>query len=291
MEARNPARQAEPAPTADDARKGFLLSLSERLRATADPAEVKRIAVEMLRRHLGTSRVGYREMKADGKTLRPGLAQNGNPPLEAFGSEIAESLRAGRSILLNDVWEDPRTRCAGAARLWESVQTRAAIAVPLFRERRLVTILFALDASPRDWDEREVQLMEDVAERTWDAVERARAEEALRESEMRLREMADAMPALISSIDADQRYCFVNQLYCEVFARPREQILGQTIQELVSEEVYEARRPYLERAFAGEHVTYEVHLPGDPTGKRWRNTSRALRKTVRLRAFSSSSRT
>jgi len=268
MEARNPARQAEPAPTADDARKGFLLSLSERLRATADPAEVKRIAVEMLRRHLGTSRVGYREMKADGKTLRPGLAQNGNPPLEAFGSEIAESLRAGRSILLNDVWEDPRTRCAGAARLWESVQTRAAIAVPLFRERRLVTILFALDASPRDWDEREVQLMEDVAERTWDAVERARAEEALRESEMRLREMADAMPALISSIDADQRYCFVNQLYCEVFARPREQILGQTIQELVSEEVYEARRPYLERAFAGEHVTYEVHLPGDPTRKR-----------------------
>jgi signal transduction histidine kinase len=43
-------------------------------------------------------------------------------------------------------------------------------------------------ASPRHWTDSQVQLAEEVAERTWAAVERARAEEALRHSEASLQE-------------------------------------------------------------------------------------------------------
>jgi PAS domain S-box-containing protein len=45
----------------------------------------------------------------------------------------------------------------------------------------------AHDAHPREWIEREIALLEETAERTWAAVERARAEAALRASEERLR--------------------------------------------------------------------------------------------------------
>ena len=53
----------------------------------------------------------------------------------------------------------------------------------------------ANNATPRVWLAAEIALVRDVAERTWEAVERARAEAALREREYRLRLALDASEA------------------------------------------------------------------------------------------------
>ncbi len=91
-----------------------------------------------------------------------------------------------------------------------------------------------------------------------DISDRKRAEETLRQRETELRLVTNSVPALISFIDADQRYRFTNQGYEEWFARPAVgDIYGKHIQEVVGEATYAEIRPYVEQVLAGEQVTFE----------------------------------
>ncbi|MET0295627.1 MAG: PAS domain-containing protein, partial [Phenylobacterium sp.] len=94
-----------------------------------------------------------------------------------------------------------------------------------------------------------------------DITARKLAEAALAQSEERLRDITDAMPVLISYVDADQRFQFVNKAYEQRFRRPLHQIRGELLKDVFGDALYEARRPFVERALAGEHVTYEVPFP------------------------------
>jgi PAS domain S-box-containing protein len=78
---------------------------------------------------------------------------------------------------------------------------RAYIAVPMMRENRWIATLWVSTDTPRIWSQEEVALLETVAERTWAAIERIRAEKALRQSEERFRQAADAASALIYEVD------------------------------------------------------------------------------------------
>ncbi len=94
-----------------------------------------------------------------------------------------------------------------------------------------------------------------------DITERKLAEQEAVESEERLRAITDALPVLISYVDSDQVFRFVNKTYETWFDRPRSEILGRRVDEVMSPEMYEARRSNLERALAGEEVSYEVEFP------------------------------
>ncbi len=90
------------------------------------------------------------------------------------------------------------------------------------------------------------------------SVERtAAAEEALRESEERLRLVADNVPALISYLDRDQRYRFSNRTYDDWLGIPHSQMHGRSVAEVFGKEAYERIRPHIERVLAGEAVEFE----------------------------------
>ena len=91
-----------------------------------------------------------------------------------------------------------------------------------------------------------------------DITERKLAEQEARESEAQLLAIADALPVLISYVDKEQVFRFVNKTYETWFERPRSEILGRRVEEVMSPAMYEARRPYVERALAGEMQSYEV---------------------------------
>lgn len=93
-----------------------------------------------------------------------------------------------------------------------------------------------------------------------DITRRKRSEEALRDGERRIRLITDAMPALISYVDADERYQFVNEPYSRWVGLPEHRIVGHRMSEVLTPEFYGRRRDYILRALSGEAVTFEVEL-------------------------------
>jgi len=86
------------------------------------------------------------------------------------------------------------------------------------------------------------------------------AEEALQESEARLRTVADALPMRVAYIDADERYRFNNLAYERDFGLSRDQIQGHTMHELLGDPAYERVRPHIRAALAGEAVTFQSEI-------------------------------
>lgn len=93
-----------------------------------------------------------------------------------------------------------------------------------------------------------------------DITDLKRAEQSLRESEKRIELIIDTVPALISYVDRDLRYRFVNRQYEEWFGRPASEIIGRHVQEMLGESRFEEIKAFAERALAGEKVSYERSL-------------------------------
>jgi diguanylate cyclase (GGDEF)-like protein/PAS domain S-box-containing protein len=83
------------------------------------------------------------------------------------------------------------------------------------------------------------------------------AEIALRESEARLRTIADTLPTMVAYIDAAQVYRFHNRAYDREFGRNGIEVLGMTVLATIGEERYRTLAPYVRRALAGEILTFE----------------------------------
>ncbi|WP_160164072.1 sensor histidine kinase [Nafulsella turpanensis] len=76
--------------------------------------------------------------------------------------------------------------------------------------------------------------------------------------EEQLRQITDALPVLISYIDEDRRYRFVNAAYERWFGISRNQINAKPLREVVGGEGYKAVSGLLDRAFRGETINEEV---------------------------------
>ena len=76
--------------------------------------------------------------------------------------------------------------------------------------------------------------------------------------------IADSLPMLLSYVDSEERFRFVNKRFEETFRRPIEEILGCEVRDILGETAYEKIRPGIGLARAGQNVTQEmvVDLPG-----------------------------
>ncbi len=71
--------------------------------------------------------------------------------------------------------------------------------------------------------------------------------------------IAEAIPAVVAYIDADERYVYANHFYIERYARP-EGLIGRQVRDVLGPEQYARLAPYVRRALAGETVSFEVEL-------------------------------
>ena len=174
-------------------RQEFLLKLSDALRPLADPSDIQLQAMRVLGEHLGVTRAQYCEADETGTFLSPaeGYAKDA-PPLtdclrvDDFNPYIGEAFRAGQAVVVGDVATDPGIK-SDRLEAYDALGIQAFIGIPLIKDDRLVGLLCLHQSKARAWSDSEVALAEETAERTWAAVEQARAEAALKESEHRLR--------------------------------------------------------------------------------------------------------
>lgn len=90
-----------------------------------------------------------------------------------------------------------------------------------------------------------------------DISERKRAEAAMVQQQATLRALTDAIPALVSFIDTDERYQFCNRQYQAIFGIEPETMLGRTLHDFYGDELYRHSKPYIDTALAGQSALYE----------------------------------
>jgi PAS domain S-box-containing protein len=171
-----------------------LLGLSDRLRELVEPDAIAHEASERLGRTLQADRAGF--MRVDGGWVvstgdwtAPGVPPvEGSHALARYGSHAVD-LQAGRTLVIRDVTNDPRT-AAHAAR-WAALKIGAVIAVPLLVQGRLAGMMRVHAVAPREWTEAEIDFSREVANRAFAAYERGEAQLALERLNARLEQLVE----------------------------------------------------------------------------------------------------
>ncbi|MEG3181907.1 PAS domain-containing protein [Sphingomonas sp. LT1P40] len=201
--------------------QAFIYGLVDRQRALDSPDAIMRLSATALARRLKIDRVGFYRVGADGNVNFGPSINNGKLP-DAKGVIPAENLgpaldsyRQGRTVVVGDSATDPAYAATEFARLSPS-----AVGVPLMRGGIWVATLYANTAVPRAWRPEEVSFIEAVAEIAWDAVERAAAVTALRESEAKFRGIANSIDHMIWSTRPDGYHDYYNDRWYEYTGVP-----------------------------------------------------------------------
>ena len=254
------------------ARQAFQLALVDLFRVMRRPDDIMAAAAAALGSHLGVARCGYGEVSAEGVVIHgsgdwtsgalPSLA--GEPcVLAALGAGVLDELRGGRTVFVSDCHNDPRSADPVNAETWAKIGICALIVVPLIRDGVLAAILYAHEDGTRHWSQAELALVEDVALRTMDAVDRLRAELALKASEGRYRSLFDSIDAGFCVIEmlfdgdrsVDYRFVEVNQAFHRNTGL--DDVIGRTMRELAPNMEQHWFDRYGHVATTGESLRFE----------------------------------
>ncbi|MGH1570534.1 PAS domain-containing protein [Methylobacterium sp. P31] len=249
-------------------RQAFLLELSDALRPVADPVEIQMTAARLLGQHLGANRVAYAEDAGDGETVILARSYDaGVPDIEGryryadYGPELLGTLRGGQPVVRSDIANDSRLSDAQKA-AHARLQLGAILDVPLVKGGRLVAVLAVHFAAAHPFRPGEVRLALDVAERTWAAVERARAEKAAHALAERSREILESISDAFYAVDRDWRFTYVNRRAEDWWGRSRTDFIGKVywdeFPQAVGSEAYQA---HLRAAETGDVVRLETVSP------------------------------
>jgi PAS domain S-box-containing protein len=224
-------------------RAAFHVELSERLGGLSEPRAITLAAATALGSHLGVARAGYGEIDETEQvvsverdwTQDPSVASLAGEAriLDAFGPAVIAELRAGHTLVVEDCLADPRTLDEAYAPTWASIGCRSLIVTPLIRDGRFRAILYIHEPAPRHWTATEVRLVERVAQRTWDAAERARIEKNLRDSEALKSAIVEAALDCVVTVTDDSRVIEWNPAAERTFGYLRDAALGRDLAELI----------------------------------------------------------
>jgi PAS domain S-box-containing protein len=219
---------------AAEQRQAFQLALADRIRPLLDPEEVTAVASALLGELLGCGRVVYGEADRTGSflMLKPDWTDGAMVPmggmqlrLDDFGVPVADVIRAGRRLVVDDILAD----LAGApyADAYLATGIRAFLAIPLMKEGRLRAVLNIHHAQVRHWTPAEIAMAEDMVDRTWFAVEGARAQAALRAERDQSRQIFDSMAEGFGLLDSEWTIVQVNEIGARLSHRNPDELRGR----------------------------------------------------------------
>ncbi|WP_426954154.1 PAS domain S-box protein [Muricoccus radiodurans] len=254
-------------------RQAFLLALGDAMRAEPSAGGKIETAARHLGERLRASRVLWAEYDwqkglahifsgwfADGAQPFPTVMQ-----LKDYDGEVLNDLRAGRTVRVDHVGllvAEPAYAAIAA------VGVQALLSVPLLVGGRLVVNVSIHQHEPRRWSDGDVALVQDVAERLWAEVARARTEAALAASEERFRAFAEHSADTIWIASGDgTRLEYLSPAFERMFGEDRAAVMANLGRwaELLHPDDREAAMRAMPRTLAGEMaiVHYRVVRPSD----------------------------
>jgi PAS domain S-box-containing protein len=167
----------------DLTRDRFLVRVDDALRPLVGSADITYTAARVLGQYLDVHRCAYAFAEDDQDTfVLTGNYTNGVDSIvgryrfRQFGAECLRLMRAGEPYVVNDSEQDPRID-EEDRKAYRLTAIRAVICVPVAKKSRFVAAMAVHMNVPRSWSKLEVELVQQVASRCWESIERARVEE------------------------------------------------------------------------------------------------------------------
>ncbi|MET0258479.1 MAG: PAS domain S-box protein [Methylobacterium sp.] len=207
-------------------RQAALVRLGDEGREFGEPVDYTLRALEVLGETIDIDRVGYATLDAQeqfatvvGEWTRPGfMPLSGRLRIADFGTSLVAGLRRGL-MAIEDVQIDPATADGAAA--WARIRSRSMLNLSVVEDGRVQVILYLHCSRPRSWPGDDVAFVREVLNRAWSFSRRRRTEQALRETEARLRLAHET--AEIGSFDFELQ---TGTLVCDQRCRDAFGILG-----------------------------------------------------------------
>ncbi len=198
-------------------------------------------------------------------------------------------LLQGKERVIDNIYEVSLSDCN--LQFHEQMQIQANLIVPILLtpesapDLELWGLLIAHQcATPRDWKDKEVEFMGDLAIQLAVAIQQALLVEHIQQENRQRRRTEAALSVyqkIVSSskeamafVDRDYIYRAVNPFYEQKFGLPSDQIVGSRVAEIVGENVFTTIiKPYLDRALAGEEIHYERWFNFEQVGEEFLEVS------------------
>ena len=180
--------------------------------------------------------------------------------------DLLRTMRAGEVWVMSDVMNDARANAEKIAALGIG----AMASVPFARDNEWLFNLTLYDRQARYWREDEVDLLRELATHIWTRLERARAEEALRETQKRFESIANLVPDLLWDSEPDGSTNWYNLRWLEYTGQLFEEAIGWGWTDAIHPDDREASaRRYGQAVAAGEPLRQEHRIRRHDGVYRW----------------------
>ncbi len=268
--------QSEPAPHALD----HLKLLAEASRALAESSnnldDALQTAAQLLTDNIGDMCV-VRMLTADGRRLVPRGLRHRDPrrmenllelvPTHAIpiGEGLnGEVLRTRQSVKrwFGTREEGSREVHPHYSKYVEQHGLGEIVVCPLIsRDQVFGTLTVIREERSLRFSEQEYLLLQDLAGRVAVTIDNARLLEESAKAARQLRQLTDALPARFAYVDRELVYRSVNAEYERVWGKPRDKIVGHSVEQLLGPEAFKEALPFMHRVLAGEQVQYDLLTP------------------------------
>lgn len=263
-------------------RQAFLLRFTDAIRSESDEQALIKRAIQLLAEELLVDRC-YATRHNPTADLTNVLCEVRAPDMAPLPATLrfTDFPEAGRhtfekTLVYDDTANDPTLSEADKVAL-KSMGVAALLSRPLRRDGAPIFALGVTSKVPRRWTSAEIALVEEAAERAWEAAERVRGEGALRNSEERFRQFADASAAGLwireaNSLDME----FASPAIAAIYGVQPDALLGDVKRwaVMVVPDDRDEAVACLEAARTGQTVVHEFRIKRSSDGAfRWiRNT-------------------
>ncbi|MBO9683302.1 MAG: PAS domain-containing protein, partial [Flavisolibacter sp.] len=190
----------------------FILKLSDVLYALHDPVEILSACTHTTMDYLKADRCYYVEIDGDDAIIRRDAFREDLFSIAGMYS-IAELpvfrsfFFADEPIIISDVAKNEMLD-EPLQRLCTDLQIIAFMSLSVVKDGKLVGRFCVTQCTQRAWKDIEIELATEIAERTWAAVERAKAEEALHINEARMAALKEAYQSVVNEATPIAQYTF-----------------------------------------------------------------------------------
>ncbi|BAZ09397.1 multi-sensor hybrid histidine kinase [Calothrix sp. NIES-4071] len=251
----------------------FLANVSQDLVRATTVEEIVQTIGERLNRYLNISICVFTEINEEAQVAVNNYDwhQNDTPSLvgvhsipEFVSDEFLQAAKAGQPIVVRDVNNDPRV--VDASR-FAALKIGAELNIPIVKDGEWKFSLSVFHQTAYNWRPSEIELMQELANRIWFKLERARAEEALRESEEQSRHILESINDGFLALDENWLFTYVNKAGEMILERASEELIGKNFWEeypgIDGSEFGNLHRRVATERVAGSLIEYYPHH------KRW----------------------